>query len=60
MKNNAPCPCQNCPCALTCWWTCDELSAWAEDKTFAQVADAFIEAYNRAEKKQKRGLTKTA
>ena len=60
MTDKSDCPCRDCPAALTCWWTCDKLSEWAEDKTFAQVADEFIAAYNSAEKAQKYHIKKPA
>lgn len=54
------CPCRSCDHAATCNWTCDALNEWAEDKSFAQVADEFIGAYKRAEKEQRARRRKTA
>ncbi len=47
------CPCHTCKKALRCNWTCDALSEWAENKSFSEVADEFIAAYNTAARKQR-------
>ncbi len=54
------CPCRTCKQAAECNWTCDALSSWAEDKTFTEVADEFIAAYNRAAKEQRMRRRKRA
>ncbi len=54
------CPCRACKKAATCNWTCDKLSEWAEDKSFAEVADEFIGAYNRAAKERRTRRRKRA
>lgn len=54
------CPCHICKRARTCNWTCDALSKWAENKTFTEVANEFIGAYNRAAKRQRQDLRKKA
>lgn len=59
-KTNEPCSCRACPKTMTCNWTCDELSAWAEDKSFARVADEFIGAYNDAARKKRMAQRKHA
>ena len=48
------CPCRTCKKATKCNWTCDALSQWAEDKTFSEVANEFIDAYNCAAQTAKR------
>lgn len=52
MKKQNDCPCYDCERALACNWTCDALNAWAGDKSFAEIAEAFIDAYKAAKKEQ--------
>lgn len=54
------CPCRSCKRAAECNWTCDALNEWAEDKSFAQVAEEFINAYKHAEKQQQARRKRTA